>query len=112
VAYHVNRGYIVAGLDDDDLTQIFEMRSLLERELLSILRRPDEGDLAQLTTLNAAMIDAIDVRAAESRHDRNRAQTAPRRACGLGSAEPTEPTLACTEHKHVGRTHLCRLKQA
>jgi DNA-binding GntR family transcriptional regulator len=62
VAYHVNRGYIVARLDDDDLTQIFEMRSLLERELLSTLRRSDEGDLAQLTALNTAMIEAIDIR--------------------------------------------------
>ncbi|HJY60431.1 MAG TPA: GntR family transcriptional regulator, partial [Streptosporangiaceae bacterium] len=34
VAYEINRGYVVAKLDDDDLAQIHRMRTLLEDELL------------------------------------------------------------------------------
>src|ERR1700719_4944406 len=34
VTYEINRGYVVARLDDEDLAQIHRMRTLLEDELL------------------------------------------------------------------------------
>jgi DNA-binding GntR family transcriptional regulator len=60
VSYNVNRGYIVARLDDDDLAQIYRMRSVFEQELLFTIARPAGAVLAQLTQLNTDMIEAID----------------------------------------------------
>src|SRR4030088_1674226 len=62
VAYEVNRGYVVARLDDEDLAQIYRMRELLEDELLRTVRRPDGGVLSDLKNLNEKMIVAIDER--------------------------------------------------
>jgi DNA-binding GntR family transcriptional regulator len=62
VAYHVNRGYVVARLDDDDLAQIYRMRSMFERELLCTIKRPTAGVLTQLAGMNTDMMDAIDRR--------------------------------------------------
>jgi DNA-binding GntR family transcriptional regulator len=52
VAYHVNRGYVVARLDDDDLAQIYRMRSIFERELLITIESPPGAVLTQLLRLN------------------------------------------------------------
>jgi len=60
VAYNVNRGYVVARLDDDDLAQIFRMRSVFEEELLYTIARPTDVVLTQLATLNNDLIEAID----------------------------------------------------
>jgi DNA-binding GntR family transcriptional regulator len=60
VTYEVNRGYVVARLDDDDLTQIFRMRSMLESELLRTIEHPEAAVLKQLKDLNDTMIAAID----------------------------------------------------
>jgi DNA-binding GntR family transcriptional regulator len=60
VAYNVNRGYVVARLDDDDLAQIFRMRSVFEEELLYTIARPTGAVLAELATLNSELIQAID----------------------------------------------------
>lgn len=62
VTYEINRGYVVARLDDDDLAQIFRMRSMLEGELLQTVRRPDPDILAKLRDSNARMMTAIDDR--------------------------------------------------
>lgn len=62
VAYEVNRGYVVAKLDDDDLAQIFRMRALLEDELLRTVKRPDAAVLSDLKDLNEKMMVAIDER--------------------------------------------------
>ena len=62
VAYEINRGYVVARLDDDDLAQIFRMRALLEDELLRTVRRPDPAVLSDLKDLNEKMMVAIDER--------------------------------------------------
>jgi DNA-binding GntR family transcriptional regulator len=62
VAYEINRGYVVAKLDDDDLGQIHWMRTLLEDELLRSVRRPDAAVLSDLKDLNEKMIIAIDER--------------------------------------------------
>jgi DNA-binding GntR family transcriptional regulator len=60
VAYHLNRGYVVARLDEDDLAQIFWMRSTFERELLSTIERPLGDVLVQLAEVNTDMMRAID----------------------------------------------------
>jgi DNA-binding GntR family transcriptional regulator len=60
VAYHVNRGYVVARLDDDDLAQIHRMRATFERELLFTIERPPSRVLTELAQINATMIEAID----------------------------------------------------
>jgi len=59
VTYEINRGYVVARLDDEDLAQIFRMRSMLEGELLRLIKRPDNAALANLRDLNARMMKAI-----------------------------------------------------
>jgi DNA-binding GntR family transcriptional regulator len=60
VAYEINRGYVVAKLDDDDLGQIHRMRTLLEDELLRTVQRPDATVLSDLKDLNEKMMIAID----------------------------------------------------
>jgi DNA-binding GntR family transcriptional regulator len=60
VAYEINRGYVVAKLDDDDLAQIHRMRTLLEDELLRTVERPDAAVLSDLKDLNEKMMVAID----------------------------------------------------
>ena len=60
VAYEINRGYVVARLDDDDLAQIHRMRAFLEDELLRTVKRPDAAVLNDLKDLNEKMMVAID----------------------------------------------------
>jgi DNA-binding GntR family transcriptional regulator len=60
VTYEVNRGYVVARLDDGDLAQIFQMRSMLERELLRTIEHPEPGVLVRLKELNENLIETID----------------------------------------------------
>ncbi len=62
VAYEINRGYVVARLDDDDLAQIHRMRTLLEDQLLRTVKRPDAAVLSDLKDLNEKMMVAIDER--------------------------------------------------
>jgi DNA-binding GntR family transcriptional regulator len=62
VTYEINRGYVVAKLDDDDLGQIHQMRTLLEDELLRSVKRPDAAVLSDLKDLNEKMMVAIDER--------------------------------------------------
>ena len=62
VAYEINRGYVVARLDDGDLAQIYRMRELLEDELLRTVRRPDPAVLNELKDLNDKMMISIDER--------------------------------------------------
>ena len=62
VAYEINRGYVVARLDDGDLAQIYRMRELLEDELLRTVRRPDPAVLNELKDLNDKMMISIDDR--------------------------------------------------
>jgi DNA-binding GntR family transcriptional regulator len=60
VAYEVNRGYVVARLDDEDLAQIYRMRELLEAELLRTVQRPDPAVLSELKDVNDKMMVAVD----------------------------------------------------
>jgi DNA-binding GntR family transcriptional regulator len=62
VSYEMNRGYVVARLDDEDLAQIYRMRAMLEDELLRTVKRPDDDVLTDLKDLNEKMIVAIDER--------------------------------------------------
>ncbi len=60
VGYHINRGYVVARLDERDLSQIYAMRALFERELLLTIERPGESMLTELSLVNMKMVEAID----------------------------------------------------
>ena len=62
LSYEMNRGYVVARLDDGDLAQIYRMRELLEDELLRTVRRPDPAVLNELKDLNDKMMISIDDR--------------------------------------------------
>ena len=62
VVYEINRGYVVARFDDEDLAQIYRMRALLEDELLRTVKRPDAAVLGVLKDLNEKMMVAIDER--------------------------------------------------
>lgn len=53
------RGYFVARLDPDELSQVYLMRELLERELLHSSRPPAAADLAALRTTNAEIEAAM-----------------------------------------------------
>lgn len=59
VSYEINRGYVVARLELQDLAEIYRMRALLESDLLRSIRRPEKEMLERLTTVNQEMIDAI-----------------------------------------------------
>jgi len=62
VTYEVNRGYIVARLDDDDHEQILTMRAMLEAELFKTITKPDSDMLVYLKMSNEKMIEAIGAR--------------------------------------------------
>jgi DNA-binding GntR family transcriptional regulator len=59
VTYEANRGYVVARLDADDLTQIYRMRALLEHELLATIEPPSDVQLKDLIALNESMAEAM-----------------------------------------------------
>jgi DNA-binding GntR family transcriptional regulator len=59
LSYEMNRGYVVARLEPGDVAEIYHMRSLLERELMPSIARPDKGILDALEKHNAAMMTAI-----------------------------------------------------
>lgn len=54
-----HRGYFVARLGRDELTQVYRMRQLLERELLRSLAPPPDATLAALRALNAEIAQAM-----------------------------------------------------
>jgi DNA-binding GntR family transcriptional regulator len=60
VSYEINRGYVVARLEPQDLAEIYRMRALLESDLLRSIRRPDRAMLDRLVAANQEMIEAID----------------------------------------------------
>src|SRR6201987_1060894 len=60
VTYEINRGYVVARLDDEDLAQIHRMVELLEHELLRTVRRPGTGVPNELKELNGKLMTSID----------------------------------------------------
>jgi len=60
VSHRANRGYVVANLDGDDLSQVYQMRGLFEAELLRTIVRPDARALAVVESADVRMNDAID----------------------------------------------------
>ena len=67
------RGYFVARLDPDELSQVYRMRELLERELLRASRSPSAVDLRRLRSSNveidAAMRDGSVIRMLRANRD-------------------------------------------
>jgi len=59
LSYEVNRGYIVARLEPSDVAELYQMRALLEHELMMSIARPGKGVLDVLEKHNEAMMAAI-----------------------------------------------------
>jgi DNA-binding GntR family transcriptional regulator len=59
LSYEVNRGYVVARLDPQDVAEIFRMRALLEGDLLRSIARPGQDVFDALARHNDAMMAAI-----------------------------------------------------
>ena len=60
VTHEQQRGYFVARMSVDHLTQIYRMRELLETELLRTVRAPEPDELTGLATRNDAIQAAMD----------------------------------------------------
>src|SRR4030088_3543279 len=43
LSYEMNRGYVVARLERGDVAELYQMRSLLEHELMRSISRPGRG---------------------------------------------------------------------
>jgi DNA-binding GntR family transcriptional regulator len=59
LVHHPNRGYFVARLKHEDLTQLYRMRELLEGELIRSAHQPDENTLEELRSLNEEIATAL-----------------------------------------------------
>jgi DNA-binding GntR family transcriptional regulator len=59
VTYEANRGYVVSRLNRDDLAQIYQMRALLETEILRTVARPDASSVAAVARHNDDMVEAM-----------------------------------------------------
>ena len=60
LTYQVNRGYVVARLEATDVAQFYQMRALLEHELMRSIARPGTDALDALEGHNKAMMAAIE----------------------------------------------------
>jgi DNA-binding GntR family transcriptional regulator len=59
LSYEMNRGYVVARLEPNDVAELYRMRSLLEHELMMSIARPGRDELDVLEQHNEAMMAAI-----------------------------------------------------
>jgi DNA-binding GntR family transcriptional regulator len=59
LSYEMNRGYVVARLEPNDVAELYRMRSLLEHELMMSIVRPGRDELDVLEQHNGAMMAAI-----------------------------------------------------
>ena len=60
VKYETNRGYVVSRLRMDELAEIYDLRRLIEAEMLRHLTKPGEDDLDQMAGHLADMEAAIE----------------------------------------------------
>src|ERR1700733_1430292 len=60
LSYEMNRGYVVARLEPNDVAELYHMRSLLEHELMRSIGRPAEDVLDVLEKHNDTMMAAIE----------------------------------------------------
>jgi DNA-binding GntR family transcriptional regulator len=60
LSYEMNRGYVVARLEPNDVAELYHMRSMLEHELMRSIARPDSGVLDLLKKHNDTMMTAIE----------------------------------------------------
>jgi DNA-binding GntR family transcriptional regulator len=72
VSYEMNRGYVVSRLDSHDLEQIYNMRALLEREILRSIRKPDATRIRVISKHNDDMVKAIGAGNVSAMLDANR----------------------------------------
>src|SRR5258708_14564706 len=60
LSYEMNRGYVVARLEPNDVAELYHMRSLLEHELMRSIAAPDKDVLDVLEKHNDIMMAAIE----------------------------------------------------
>ena len=59
LSYEMNRGYVVARLEPGDVAELYQMRALLEHELMRSIARPGRDVLSALEKHNETMMAAI-----------------------------------------------------
>jgi DNA-binding GntR family transcriptional regulator len=59
LSYEMNRGYVVARLEPGDVAEFYQMRALLEHELMRSIDRPGKDVLDALEKHNETMMAAI-----------------------------------------------------
>jgi DNA-binding GntR family transcriptional regulator len=59
LSYEMNRGYVVARLEPGDIAEFYQMRALLEHELIRSIARPAKEVLDTLEKHNETMMAAI-----------------------------------------------------
>jgi DNA-binding GntR family transcriptional regulator len=59
LSYEVNRGYVVARLEPGDIAEFYQMRALLEQQLMRSIARPAKEVLDTLEKHNETMMTAI-----------------------------------------------------
>lgn len=59
LSYEMNRGYVVARLEPGDVAELYQMRALLEHELMRSIARPGRDVLNALEKHNETMMAAI-----------------------------------------------------
>ncbi len=59
LSYEMNRGYVVARLEPSDVAEFYQMRALLEHELMRSITKPGKDVLDALEKHNAIMMAAI-----------------------------------------------------
>jgi DNA-binding GntR family transcriptional regulator len=60
VKYETNRGYVVSRLRMEELAEIYDLRRLVEAEMMRHLTKPDEGTLDRMVAHLADMENAIE----------------------------------------------------
>lgn len=59
LTYDTHRGYFVSELDPYEMSQVYLMRTLLEREILRTIRWPDQDEMVDLKTIASKAIDSL-----------------------------------------------------
>jgi len=59
LTYDTHRGYFVSELDPHEMSQVYLMRTLLEREILLTIRWPDQDEMVDLKAIASRAIDTL-----------------------------------------------------
>jgi DNA-binding GntR family transcriptional regulator len=59
LTYDTHRGYFVSALDPHEMSQVYLMRTLLEREILRSIRWPEQDEMVDLKAIASRAIDSL-----------------------------------------------------